>query len=217
MRAAILSMLLTLVGCSPGAALELVESLSDGDTAEARGLLTADARLETSDGTIVGQDAVHAALSALPPGGEASGHHDVAQLVMPDALLFAMGSDAVHSLALLEGNGSDDAPAALGDYVAAWSEPDAARREVLLGVFAVGGRYVDPTVDAVGREAFVAHLTAFRASQPGTTFERTSRIRRAGDWYLFDWVMRSGGSTTPGTDVVELDGDGRVRLVAGFF
>jgi hypothetical protein len=29
--------------------------------------------------------------------------------------------------------------------------------------------------------------------------------------------MKGGGATTPGTDVVQLDADGRVALVAGFF
>jgi hypothetical protein len=156
-------------------------------------------------------------LSALPAGGNASGHHDVAQLVLPDEVLFALGADAVRSLALFEGEGADEVPAAIADYVAAWNEPEAERRGELLAAFAKEGRYVDPTVDAVGRDALVAHLTEFRDAQPGTTLERTSPVRQSGEWYLFDWVLKSGGTSSPGADVVRLDEDGRVAFVAGFF
>jgi hypothetical protein len=217
MRAVLLSMLLPLVGCSSGAALALVEAIAGEDRTQVRDLLAADAKLVTSDETIVGDQRVYEALSTLPAGGRASGHHDVAQLVLPDAALFAMGTDAVHSLALFEGPGSDDPPEAIDDYVAAWNEPDSSRRDELLAAFAPDGRYVDPTVDAEGREALAAHLTEFRDAQPGTTLERTGPIRRAGDWYLFDWAMKSGGTTTPGIDVVRIDDDGRVAFVAGFF
>lgn len=217
MRVPFVVVLPALVGCGSGAALDLVEALSDGDHTRAQDLLGADARLVTAAGTIVGRDDVRAELSVLPAGGRASGHHDVAQLVLPEAVLFVMGTDAVHSLALLDGEGSDDPPEVLVDYVAAWNEPDAARREVLLDAFSTDGRYVDPTVDVSGREAFAAHLAAFRDTQAGATLARTGCVRQAGDWYLFEWTMQSGGTTTPGTDVVQLDEEGRVALVAGFF
>jgi hypothetical protein len=187
MQTAIIPILLTVVGCSSGPALELMETLSGEERTQARELLATDAHLAMSGKTIIGQEPVHAALAALPAGGRASGHHDVAQLVLPDAVLFAKGSDAVDTLALLEGEGSDELPAVLVDYVASWNEPDSARRDVLLAAFAAGGRYVDPTVDAVGRDAFASHLTSFRASMAGITFERTSRVRREGDWYVFAW------------------------------
>jgi hypothetical protein len=210
-------MLSTLVGCSSSAALDLLQAISDGDTTRTRALTATDGTLVTAADTITGWAGVHDALSTLPAGGRAIGHHDVAQLALPDAVLFAIGSEAVHSLALLEGDVTDGVPAALSNYVAAWNESDAARREALLDAFAASGRYVDPTVDAMGREALAAHLTDFRDSMPGTTLERSGRLHQAGDWYLFDWVMENGGITTPGTDIVQLDDDGRVVLVAGFF
>jgi hypothetical protein len=217
MHVPFVAVLPALVGCASHAALDLLESLSDGERTQAQELLTADARLVTAADTIVGRDDVLAELSVLPAGGRASGHHDVAQLELPEAVLFAMGSDAVHSLSLLDGEGSDEPPSVLDDYVALWNEPDAARREDLLVVFATDGRYVDPTVDVSGREAFAAHLAAFRDTQAGTTLALTGGVRQAGDWYLFEWTMQSGGRTTPGTDVVQLDDEGRVALVAGFF
>lgn len=216
MRTLMTSMWLTLAGCSPGPALKLLEEISSEDRTRAADLLAADARFVTADQTFLGRDEVRAALEALPAGGRVSGHHDVAQLVQPNAVLFAHGADAVHSLALPEGEGSDEPPAALVDYVAAWNEPEASARELLLSGFAAGGRYVDPTVDAVGRDALAAHITAFRVSQPGTTFERTSAVRQAREWLLFEWAMHTGGRTTPGTDIVRLDDEGRVALVAGF-
>jgi hypothetical protein len=217
MRTAIIPLMMSLVGCSSSPALELLEALSAGDRTQLRTGLAADVRLATSASTIIGQEPVHAALSALPNGGDASGHHDVALLVLPDVVLFAMGTESVQSIALFEGEGSNELPKVIDDYMASWNEPDAARRDALLGGFAVDGRYVDPTIETVSREALAAHLTSFRASMPGTLFERTSHVRRAGDWYLFDWTMTSGGTTTPGTDAVHLDGNGRVVLVAGFF
>jgi hypothetical protein len=217
MRTALVSMLLTLVGCSSAPPLALVKALLGEERSHARGLLAADATLVNSQQTVGGRELVYAALSVLPAGGRASGHHDVAELVQSEAVLFAMGSDAVRSLVLFDAERLDEPPAVLDDYVAVWNEPDPAVRETLLDGFAASGRYVDPTVDAVGREAFARHLTAFRSSQPGTTLERSSQLRRAGDWYLFEWVMKSGGRTLPGVDIVQLDPDGRVLLVAGFF
>jgi hypothetical protein len=216
MRIAIVPLLLTSIGCSPGPALALMEALSGPQRADTERLLTTDATLATPERTIEGQQTVHAALVELPSGGRAAGHHDVAQLVLPDALLFAIGAEAVHSLALFE-DAEVDAPAAIDDYVAAWNESSADRRESLLGIYAERGRYVDPTADAVGREALLAHLTAFRNSMPGTILERTGPVRQAGRWYAFEWVMTSGETTTLGLDVVELDDAGQLVLVAGFF
>lgn len=216
-RAAVASILLVLGGCGSSAARGLVEAVTGDDRTPARTLLAPDARLVTSLGPILGRDDVYAALDDLPPGGLPSGHHDVAQLVLPDAILFASGADSVSSLALFDAEGASEPPAALVDYVALWNEPEAAAREALLEAFAAGGRYVDPTVDTLGREAFAAHLTAFRAARPDTTFEVSGSFRRVGDGYHFAWTMETGGATLPGTDVVELDADGRVALVAGFF
>jgi hypothetical protein len=218
MRTVMMWILLTLMGCTSGPALELMEAISSGEREEVRSLLAPKVTLVTADKTVEGQVAVHAALSALPAGGRASGHHDVAQLVLPDMVLFGQGSDAVQALALLEGAGAiEPPPAALDAYVAAWNEPNATERLTLLDAFAVHGRYVDPTVDVVGREAFAAHLTGFRAAQPATTFERTGLTRRAGNRYLFEWVMTNGSTSTPGTDIIQLDDEGRVQFVAGFF
>jgi hypothetical protein len=65
--------------------------------------------------------------------------------------------------------GSMDVGAVVTAYGSAWNEPDeAARRQLLESAWADHGTYCDPTANAEGREALVAHIGALQVAMPGT-------------------------------------------------
>ena len=63
------------------------------------------------------------------------------------------------------------------DYMAAWNEPDAARRlKILERCWADDGAYVDPNVELRGRSALCDHISKVQAGRPGARIEMMSRV-----------------------------------------
>jgi hypothetical protein len=105
-------------------------------------------------------------------------------------------------------------------YAAAWDEHDeAARRELLERSWADAGVYCDPTAVVEGREALVAHLGAFLASGAGARVVVTSGVDEHDGFLRFAWqvVGADGSLQFEGMDFGELDEDGRLRRIVGFF
>jgi hypothetical protein len=106
------------------------------------------------------------------------------------------------------------------DYAAAWNEPDIeARRRLLEKAWAVDGTYTDPTVHLEGREALVQHISGFLKSLPGARIAPTSRADVHHGLLRFTWriVKPDGTSLSEGLDFGELDSEGRIRRIVGFF
>jgi len=108
----------------------------------------------------------------------------------------------------------------IGPYGQAWLEPDEDRRRALLEkAWHEDAVYCDPTDLVVGREALVAHIGAFQQLMAGGRVEVTTEATRHHDSAHFHWEMTDadGARVLTGFDVVQLDPDGRITRLTGFF
>ena len=110
-------------------------------------------------------------------------------------------------------------------YGAAWAEPDEAKRRALLEkAWAEDGIYTDPTAYVEGREALVQHIGGFLAGQnagsgPSIQIDSSVDVHHV-KFLRFAWKMVAADGETvlsPGMDYGELDEDGRLKLIVGFF
>lgn len=110
--------------------------------------------------------------------------------------------------------------ATVESYVAAWGAADAgARRALLERAWSDDGTYTDPTAHVAGREALVAHIGGFIQRFPGARFAFTGTVDAHHGMLRFGWriVGPDGGTILAGVDFGELDADGRLRRIVGFF
>ncbi len=107
----------------------------------------------------------------------------------------------------------------IADYGSAWQERDASKRsEFLNRCFSEHGRYVDPTAAVTGRENLSAHIGEVLDGSGGRV-EITSAPASHHDVVHFTWHMvRADGTTmVEGHDFAQLDTDGKIESLAGFF
>jgi uncharacterized protein YndB with AHSA1/START domain len=105
-------------------------------------------------------------------------------------------------------------------WFATWSEPVAATRDASLA--AIGSadmRFLDKFSTIEGRDEVKAHLAAVHRFMPGMRLERRGEIRHCQWHVLADWVVigSSGQEQSGGTSLFELDADGRIAKVTGFW
>lgn len=116
---------------------------------------------------------------------------------------------------------SRETPEALVDrYCAAWNTADGAeRRAILSSVLTDGGLYVDPSVRAVGIEAFATHIDGVVARNPGARISRTGPIDTHHEVLRFPWSNRlaDGKVLRAGVDFCMLAADGKFQSIVGFF
>jgi hypothetical protein len=113
-----------------------------------------------------------------------------------------------------------DTRSVIETYVRAWHEDDeAARRRLLEQSWAGGGVYADPRATVEGRDALVAHIAGFRQRLPGGRIELRSAVDEHGPFFRFARATldASGNVLMEGVDFGELDGDGRIARIVGFF
>jgi hypothetical protein len=113
-----------------------------------------------------------------------------------------------------------DATARVDAWFAAWSEPDAARRGVLLDeAVAPGVRFRDRFSLVEGRSDLDPHLAAVHVFMPGSRLTRSGDVRHCQGTVLADWVAQrgDGGEMGRGTNVFQLDADGRIEDVVGIW
>ncbi len=105
-------------------------------------------------------------------------------------------------------------------HLTAWTEPDAQRRaELVARVWSEDGRLVDPPFAGEGH-AGISEMGAMLQQQfAGHRFRRVSAVDAHHDHLRFAWelVGPDGTVALSGIDVGELDGDGRLRRITGFF
>jgi uncharacterized protein YndB with AHSA1/START domain len=105
-------------------------------------------------------------------------------------------------------------------WFAAWSEPDAAKRDQALAALGSADiRFLDKFSALDGRDEVKAHLAAVHRFMPGLRLERRGEIRHCQWHVLADWVAieSSGQERSSGTSLFELDADGRIAKVTGFW
>lgn len=105
-------------------------------------------------------------------------------------------------------------------YLSMWYEADQARRQqIIAGAWAESGRYVDPLQEAKGHDALSAMSAAIQQQFPGHTFRRTSGVDAHHDQVRFGWELLApdGSVRAAGIDVGEIDPDGRLTSITGFF
>ena len=110
-------------------------------------------------------------------------------------------------------------PESFDHMLAAWNEPDAARvRGHLERALAPDVHFVDPSIVTRGLDEFEANVHAVHERLPGAEYRRTSGVDGHHGLYRYAWeIRRDGELVLPGFDVTEVDDEGRVLRVLGFF
>jgi SnoaL-like domain len=112
------------------------------------------------------------------------------------------------------------AASVVATYAAAWDEVDAeARGRLLDECWADAGVYVDPSARAEGRAGLSAHIGGFHDRLPGYRIDVTSGPDGHGPHLRFGWTMKrpDGSVELEGMDYAEVDDDGRLTRIVGFF
>jgi len=105
-------------------------------------------------------------------------------------------------------------------YLAAWNEPDPARRaELVAQVWSADGQLIDPPLAASGHDGIGDMHAALQQQFAGHRFRRASGIDTHHGHLRFGWelVGPDGSVALTGLDVGELGDDGRLRRITGFF
>ena len=105
-------------------------------------------------------------------------------------------------------------------HLAAYAEPDAAHRlQLLRSVWSTEGRLVDPPFESRGHQGISDQAATLLSQFPGHRFERTTAVDAHHQTLRYGWrlVSPAGAAVVEGIDVADLDVDGRLSRVVGFF
>ncbi|MFI6807887.1 nuclear transport factor 2 family protein [Streptomyces luteogriseus] len=109
---------------------------------------------------------------------------------------------------------------AVARYFEAWNAEDpAARAKAVAAAWTEDGGYTDPLADVSGHEGIAAVIAAAGEQFPGFEFRLTGVVDGHHDIARFSWELVStadGSAPVAGSDVITLDGQGRIRAVLGF-
>jgi len=113
-----------------------------------------------------------------------------------------------------------DVATTIDTYLAAYNEADPGTRLALVTEsFAPGGRLIDPPLDGDGHAGISAMMGAVQQQFPAHAFRRITAVDEHHGYFRYGWdlVAPNGAVVLAGTDVGELDGNGRLLRVTGFF
>jgi hypothetical protein len=105
-------------------------------------------------------------------------------------------------------------------YAAAWREMDPAARAALLETcWADDGVYCDPQSRVEGRDGLSALIASFHDEYPGAHIDVVSGVDEHDGHLRFAWRMYAadGSVALEGMDFGEVDGQGALRRIVGFF
>ncbi len=110
-------------------------------------------------------------------------------------------------------------PESLAQMLAAWNEPDRNKMRALLEqALNPAVRFVDPSIDLTGIDAFEANVLEVQSKLPGAVYSRASAVDSQHDFHRYHWAIHQNGELViPGFDVTQTDESGRVLMVVGFF
>ncbi len=115
---------------------------------------------------------------------------------------------------------STDLTHTVDGHLAAYGEPDRARRDALIAaVWAPDGRLIDPPATGDGHAGISALADAVQQQFAGHRFRRTSGVDSHNDVLRYAWelVGPDGAVALAGMDVGQVGEDGRLIQIAGFF
>lgn len=116
-------------------------------------------------------------------------------------------------------NIANEAASIASRYIAAWDEPDAARRRALIAAaFTPEATYVDPMMSNAGHDGLDAMIGAVRQQFSGLRFKLHGKQDGHNDVVRFSWALAADGAepVAIGTDIVVVAADGRISSVTGF-
>ena len=105
-------------------------------------------------------------------------------------------------------------------YIAAWNEPDTGRRRDLIAhTYAEGASYLDPMLQAEGRDGIDAMIVSVQERFPDHRFRRTGDVESHHDRVRFTWDLtpEDGPAVVSGTDFGVVTLDNRLAAITGFF
>ena len=110
-------------------------------------------------------------------------------------------------------------PESLEHMLAAWNEPEPSRiRSHLDKALSADVRFVDPSIDVTGIDAFEANVHEVRSRLPRAKYSRTSGVDSQHGFHRYHWAIHQDDELVlAGFDVTQTDDAGRVVLVIGFF
>ena len=113
----------------------------------------------------------------------------------------------------------DDYPRSFDHMLAAWNEIDTGKiRAHLDQALSPAVHFVDPSIETRGIDEFEENVRDFRTRFPDARSVRASGIDSHHRLYRYAWEIYRGEELfLPGFDVVEIDADGLVVSVLGFF
>jgi len=103
--------------------------------------------------------------------------------------------------------------------LAAWNEPDPEKvRGLLEQALSPNIRFVDPSIDLVGIDAFQENIKEVKAQLPGAVYSVTSKVDSQHEFHRYHWAIHQGDSLViDGFDVTQFDDSGKILMVVGFF
>jgi hypothetical protein len=113
-----------------------------------------------------------------------------------------------------------DITGTIDTHLAGYCEADPDKRTDLLGAaWADDGELMDPPLEGRGVAEIGALVDAVLAHYPDHRFERTSAVDVHHGFARYEWKLVSPGGDTAvaGTDFAQLDDDGKLARVIGFF
>lgn len=113
-----------------------------------------------------------------------------------------------------------DGTAVADRWLAAWNEPDDARRRAAFAALTTDDVVFADAYSALrGREDLAAHAAASKVHMPGLTLVRAGAARQCQGMVLADWTAQGADGRTVGrgTNVLELDPAGRVMRAVGLW
>lgn len=105
-------------------------------------------------------------------------------------------------------------------HLAAYCDADAARRtRAIREAWHPEGRLIDPPVEARGHQAIADQAATLLSHYPQHRFERTTLVDGHHGHLRYGWrLLRPDGAVAlQGVDFAQLDVDGRLLCVVGFF
>ena len=110
-------------------------------------------------------------------------------------------------------------PESLDYMMAAWNEADPSKvRAHLDKALDENVRFVDPSIDLTGIDAFEANVHEVQKSLPEAVYSRACDVDSQHGFHRYHWAIHQDGKLiTPGFDVTETNEQGKVTCVMGFF